>query len=67
MRIRPIRANDLKNNKLQNYTMYILAKREEANEREKSRFLNGLHQWLRDIAGCKFYRIEEFDGLRRIV
>ena len=42
-----------------------VAKREEANEKLKSRFWNGLHQWLRDITGYKYDRIEEFDELRK--
>ena len=44
-----------------------VAKREEANEKLKSRFWNGLHQWLRDITGYKYDRIEEFDELRKEV
>ena len=42
-----------------------VAKREEANEKLKSRFWNGLHQWLRDITGYKYDKIEEFDELRK--
>ena len=42
-----------------------VAKREETNEKLKSRFWNGLHQWLRDITGYKYDKIDEFDELRK--
>ncbi|KAK3082399.1 hypothetical protein FSP39_014224 [Pinctada imbricata] len=44
-----------------------VAKREESNEKLRSKFWNGLHQWLRDITGYKFDKISDFDTLRKEV
>ena len=42
-----------------------VAKKEDTNEKLKSRFWNGLHQWLRDITGYKYDSIADFDTLRK--
>ena len=42
-----------------------VVKKEDANEKLKSRFWNGLHQWLRDITGYKYDSIADFDQLRK--
>ncbi|KAK3097682.1 hypothetical protein FSP39_012084 [Pinctada imbricata] len=41
--------------------------RNDANEKLKSRFWNGLHQWLKDISGYKYDTISDFDDLRKEV
>ena len=42
-----------------------VAKQEEANEKLRSKYWNGLHQWIKDITGYKFDSILEFDELRK--
>lgn len=44
-----------------------VAKQEEANEKLKSRYWNGLQLWLKDITGYKYEQIQDFDDLRREV
>ena len=41
--------------------------RYEANEKLKSRYWNGLHQWLKDISGYKYDQLTDFDELRKEV
>ena len=41
------------------------AKREEANDKLRTRYWNGLHQWIRDITGYKFDQLTDFDALRK--
>ena len=42
-----------------------VARKEDANEKLRSRYWNGLHQWLKDITGYKFDKMNDFDELRR--
>ena len=42
-----------------------VAKREETNEKLRSKYWNGLHQWIRDITGYKFDALTDFDNLRK--
>ena len=41
--------------------------RYEANDKLKSRYWNGLHQWLKDISGYKYDQLTDFDELRKEV
>ena len=42
-----------------------VAKREESNEKLRSKYWNGLHQWICDITGYKFDALIDFDELRK--
>lgn len=42
-----------------------VAKQEDANEKLKSRYWNGLQLWLKDITGYKYEQVQTFDDLRR--
>ncbi|KAK3085807.1 hypothetical protein FSP39_008905 [Pinctada imbricata] len=41
--------------------------RSEANDKLRSRYWNGLHQWIQDVSGYKYDRLTEFDDLRKEV
>ena len=41
--------------------------RYDANDKLKSRYWNGLHQWLKDISGYKYDQLTDFDELRKEV
>ena len=42
-----------------------VARKDETNNKLRSKYWNGLHQWLKDITGYKFDQISDFDELRR--
>lgn len=42
-----------------------VATKEDANEKLRSKFWNGLHQWIKDITGYKFDALTNFDELRK--
>lgn len=42
-----------------------VARKEESNEKLRSKYWNGLHQWIKDITGYKFDQILDFDELRK--
>ena len=44
-----------------------VATRAEQNDKLRSRYYNGLQQWLRDITAYKFDSVQDFDKLRRDV
>lgn len=42
-----------------------VATQADANEKLRSKFWNGLHQWIKDITGYKFDALTNFDELRK--